>query len=49
MTIHKWTKLTPIKRQEMANKYFKEGVRIDNSTPLETLTFSIHNDCEQHG
>jgi len=28
MTIHKWTKLTPVKRQEIAEKYFKEGVRI---------------------
>jgi transposase InsO family protein len=28
MTIHKWTKLTPVKRREIADKYFKEGIRI---------------------
>lgn len=28
MTIHKWTKLTPVKRREIADKYFKENIRI---------------------
>src|SRR5262245_3040360 len=28
MTIHKWTKFTPVKRLEIADKYFKLGVRI---------------------
>lgn len=28
MTIHKWTKLTPVKRREIADRYFKDGVRI---------------------
>ena len=28
MTIHKWTKLTPVKRREIADKYFKQGIRI---------------------
>lgn len=28
MTIHKFTKLTPVKRREIADKYFREGIRI---------------------
>lgn len=28
MTIHKWTRLTPVKRQEIADKYFKQNIRI---------------------
>lgn len=28
MTINKWTKLTPVKRQEIADKYFKQNIRI---------------------
>lgn len=28
MTIHKWTKLTPLKRREIYDQYFKEGKRI---------------------
>lgn len=28
MNIHKWTKLTPVKRTEIADKYFKENKRI---------------------
>ncbi len=28
MKIHKWTKFPPVKRREITDKYFKEGVRI---------------------
>lgn len=44
MTIHKWTKLTPVKRREIADKYFKENVRI--SVLAKTCQVSrntIHN------
>lgn len=28
MTIHKWTKFTPVKRREITDKYFKDKIRI---------------------
>ena len=28
MTIHKWTKLTPVLRREIADKYFRQSIRI---------------------
>jgi transposase InsO family protein len=28
MTIHKWTKLTPVRRKEIADKYFRQNYRI---------------------
>lgn len=32
MTIHKWTKLTPVLRREIADKYFKQNIRIAKLT-----------------
>jgi transposase InsO family protein len=44
MNIHKWTKLTPVKRREIADKYFKEGVRISVlSREYHTSRNTIYN------
>ncbi len=44
MTIHKWTKLTPVKRREIADKYFKEGVRIATlARDYQTSRNTIYN------
>lgn len=57
MTIHKWTKLTPVKRREIADKYFKQNVRIatlarDYQTSRNTIYNVInrarHNDFSIH-
>jgi transposase-like protein len=44
MTIHKWTKLTPVKRREIADKYFKEGVRVATlARDYQTSRNTIYN------
>lgn len=44
MTIHKWTKLTPVKRREIADKYFKVGVRIcDLARDYQVSRNTIYN------
>jgi len=44
MTIHKWTKLTPVKRREIADKYFKQGVRIATlAREYQTSRNTIYN------
>lgn len=44
MTIHKWTKFTPVKRREIADKYFKEGVRIATlARDYQTSRNTIYN------
>lgn len=44
MKIHKWTKFTPVRRQEIAGKYFKEGVRIKHlSEEYHTSRNTIYN------
>lgn len=57
MTIHKWTKLTPVKRREIADKYFKQNVRVatlarDYQTSRNTIYNVIkrarHNDFSIH-
>jgi transposase InsO family protein len=44
MTIHKFTKLTPVKRREIADQYFKEGVRIcDLARTYQVSRNTIYN------
>lgn len=44
MNIHKWTKLTPVKRREIADKYFKDGVRIATlARDYQTSRNTIYN------
>lgn len=44
MTIHKWTKLTPVKRREIADKYFKQDVRIATlARDYQTSRNTIYN------
>jgi transposase InsO family protein len=44
MTIHKWTKLTPVKRREIADKYFKQDVRIATlAREYQTSRNTIYN------
>jgi len=44
MKIHKWTKFTPVRRQEIADKYFKDGIRIEHlSEEYHTSRNTIYN------